>query len=130
MVNLLAYADRGDAGATDLALLVGGVVIVVVIVILAGVLVGMARHRGERRREIIRKLAVIWAILSAGSLIYFGVVRTRWSQEYTTDIESGYFDPRDTTGKPAAPWVIWGGLAIVYIALAGWTLSGRRDSGK
>jgi hypothetical protein len=123
----LAYAESADpSSVTNLAKLLGGLAIIAAAALLAAVLIGLSRSRAHSQADGIMVLAILWAAITAGSLMYAGMAHLSWSAEYNTRIESGYYDPRDTSDKPKMPWAIWSGLGVGYVALLGWALSSKR----
>ena len=100
-----------------------GLVILAACALLAAIVIGVARSRGHRQADSIMVAAVFWAVIAAGSAMYTAASRYNWSREYTTRIESGYYDPRDTSDKPKLPWLAWSGLGAAYIAMLGWSVS-------
>jgi hypothetical protein len=71
--------------------------------------------------------ALFWGIITAGSAMYTAASRYNWSKEYTVRIDSGYYDPRDTSDKPKIPWVLWSALGIAYAGMVGWALSAKGE---
>jgi hypothetical protein len=128
MYGTLAYADSGDAGSTNLLMIVGGVLILAVIVVLALVLIITAKAKEHRRADAITTAAFFWAILTAATLLYAGQAQMRWSKEYNLQLETGYLDPQNQSGHPALPWKMWIGLGVAYGAMLAWALSQKRDS--
>jgi hypothetical protein len=123
MQQFLAYAESSDPGSTNLVKILGGAAILGVMALLVAIVTAIARSREHRQAENILVLALFWAVITAGSLIYTASAELDWSKEYTTRIESGYFDPRDTTDKPRIPWLLWSGLGVAYAGLLIWSLS-------
>jgi hypothetical protein len=82
--------------------------------------------RGRHRQvEAITTTILFWGLAAAGSLIWAANAEFKWNQEYTLRIESGYADPRDLSGAPQLPWMLWGILAGVYVGLILWSASRR-----
>jgi hypothetical protein len=119
----LAYADSGDSGASNLVKVFGGLVILAVVAVLAAISIGVSRARRHPQAEAIVVITLLWGLITAGSLMYAGESQYEWSKEYTTRIESGYYDPRDTSDKPQLPWALWCGLGFAYAAMLAWSLS-------
>jgi uncharacterized membrane protein len=128
MYAFLAYADSSDPSSTNLLMILGGVAILAVVVVLAFVLVTIAKAREHRRADAIMTAAFFWAILTAATLLYAGQAQMRWSKEYNLQLETGYLDPSNQSGRPVLPWKIWTGLGIAYGAMLACSLSQKRDS--
>jgi hypothetical protein len=94
----------------------------------AGVLIYIARRRRHPRTDLIGAAAFFWGLMTAGSLLYAEQSQMNWSKEYTVRLESGYFDPTDTTDAPKLPWKTWTGLGIAYGAMLIWSLSQKRTA--
>jgi len=127
MYRILAYAQSPDSGALNLAKVLGGIAILAVAALLAAVLIAISRSRGHRQAESIMVAAIFWAAIFAGSAMYYAAAQLNWSKEYTTRIESGYYDPRDTSDKPSLPWALGGGLGVAYATLFAWSMSAKRE---
>jgi hypothetical protein len=125
MDGLLAYAESSDPGSANLVKVLAGMAILAACALLAAVVIGVARSRDHRQAEAIMVTAIFWAMLTAGLALYSASAQYNWSKEYTTRIESGYYDPRDTSDKPKLPWIPGSGLAVAYAGLLGWSLFGR-----
>jgi hypothetical protein len=52
----------------------------------------------------------------------------KWSNEQMIRIQSGYYDPTDTSDAPTLPWQTWAVLAIAYGGLVIWPFSQKRDA--
>jgi hypothetical protein len=123
MHNLLAYAETADSGMLNLTKALGGLGIVAGVALLSAIVIGISRSRGHRQADGIMAATIFWAMITAGSIIYGAAAQTNWSKEYTARIESGYYDPRDTSDKPKMPWVQWSGLGVAYAGLLAWSIS-------
>ncbi len=120
----LAYAESADpSNAMNLVKVLGGLLIIGATALLVAILIGIARSRAHRQADAILVVALFWALITAGSVMYAGMAHLNWSKEYTERIESGYYDPRDTSDKPKMPWALWSGLGVGYAALLAWSLS-------
>jgi hypothetical protein len=128
MYSLLASADSGDPNASNLPIVLGGLLVLAVIALLAFVLIFLSRTRGHRHAELITTATVFWALITAGSLLYAGERQMDWSKQYTLRLETGYLDPQDTSDAPRLPWGIWSGLGIAYGAMLIWSLSRKEDN--
>ena len=119
----LAYAQVRDSSDMSLIMILAAAVILAATAAAAYVLIHIARRRRHPRTDLLGAAAFFWALLTAGSLLYAEQSQMNWSKEYTVRLESGYFDPTDTTDAPKLPWKIWTGLGIAYGALLMWALS-------
>jgi hypothetical protein len=84
----------------------------------------VAKARRHRQGETILALAIVWAVLAAGSVGYVVNARINWAKEYTLRVKTGYFDPQDVADAPQWPWVKWGLLAGGYEGLLAWSCAG------
>jgi hypothetical protein len=130
MCSPLASADSGDPNASNLPIILGGLLILAVIALMAFVLIFLSRTRGHRHAELITVATIFWALAAAGSLLYAGESQMDWSKQYTLRLETGYLDPQDTSDKPSLPWGIWSGLGVAYGAMLVWSLSQKRAEPK
>jgi hypothetical protein len=112
----------------NLAIILGGAFIIATTAVLASVLIFTSRARRHRQVELITAAAILWALITAVSLIYAQESQMNWSKEYTMRIESGYLDPHDTSDAPKLPWTLWTGLAIAYAAMLAWSLSQKHPA--
>jgi hypothetical protein len=126
MAALLASAEHTDLTGPQWSMILIGLLVLAVVAALALVPIGAARRRRPGRAEAIVVGALFWALLSAGSIIKFVLAKVEWSQEYVLLIKTGYYDPADTSGAPAWPWGLWGGLALAFAVLLACSLSRRR----
>ena len=109
----------------ELVLISAGVVLV--IGLLAFAPIQIARARRHRNIEAISALLALWGLLSAGSISYFIMKQMDWCTTYTQRIETGYYDPQDTSDKPTAPVGLWCGLSVSYAAIFFWSTRRARD---
>ena len=130
MHGLLAYAESTDPGSTNLVKVLVGMVILAACALLAALVTAIARSRDHRQADAIMVAAMFWAIITAGLAMYAASAQYNWSREYTTRIESGYYDPRDTSDKPKLPWISGSCLTIAYAGLLGWASLGKPFSGE
>ena len=122
MAQLLGYAQTADSGSINLAKVLAGLFILAACALFVAVVVGLARSRRHRQADGIMVAAVFWGVIMAGSAMYTASSQYNWSKEYTTRVQSGYYDPRDTSDKPSLPWALWSGLGVGYAALVVWSL--------
>jgi hypothetical protein len=85
--------------------------------------------RGHRHREAIVAMVILWGLLAAGSGSYSVMQQMDWSSTYTQRLETGYYDPADTSDKPSLPIVMWCGLGVGYVCLVIWAGMGRTNAG-
>jgi hypothetical protein len=52
----------------------------------------------------------------------------KWSNEQMIRIQSGYYDPADTSDAPTLPWRTWAVLTIAYGGLVIWPFSQKREA--
>ena len=126
MLPILAYADNTDNSQANLAMMLLCAAEVAVIGVMVFTLLVLAHSRRHRRAEMIATLAILWGLMSIGSLAYTTVARFKWSQEYNVRLMSGYLDPNDlaqVSDQPQIPWITWSSLAAGYIVLVVWALS-------
>ena len=121
MAQLLGYAQTADSGSINLAKVLAGLFILAACALFVAVVVGLARSRGHRQAEGIMVAAVFWGAIMAGSAMYTASSQYNWSKEYTTRVQSGYYDPRDTSDKPNLPWALWPAMGVGYAALVAWS---------
>lgn len=121
----LAYAEVRDSNDMSLMMVLGAALILGATAAAAFILIHIARRRRHRRTDLLGAAVFFWGLLTAGSLLYAQQSQMSWSKEYTVRLESGYFDPHDTTDAPKLPWAIWTGLGVAYGAMLFWSLSGK-----
>jgi hypothetical protein len=125
----LAYAELPESSNVGLVLILAFAGIVGAAVVLAAIPVLINRRRRRRGRgDALLAIAILWAVLAAGSGICAVVQHENWSREWTMRIESGYYDPRDTDrDAPRLPWAAWAALACGFGALLAWSSVAGRD---
>jgi hypothetical protein len=128
MISPLAYAQPTDQSGTGVVVIMMAATAIAVAAAVAFVPVAIAWRRRHRRADLILAVAIVWAALAAGSVIVTVSKQMDWSKERTLRIESGYYDPNDTTAAPPWPWTTWGALGGVYAAWAVWSCSGQGHS--
>jgi hypothetical protein len=128
MFSLLAYAEGADTSDRNLVMMFGGLLILAGVGAAGFVVVYLAKRR-RGSVEVVLAGVFFWGLITAGSLLYFMHARMQWTKEYGEMIESGYFDPRDMSGRPEVPWGLWGGLAVAYGGMVGWAVRGKRVGG-
>lgn len=129
MIGALAYAEVQDtSGNSSITLILLCLLIIAAAAGAAVAPIALARQRRHRQRDVIVVAAIFWAMLAAGSICYFTMAQMKWKQEYLVRIESGYGDPQDRSGAPAAPVGLWAALAVVYVGIILWAISQRNIS--
>jgi hypothetical protein len=126
MLPILAYADNTDNSQSNLAMMLLCAAEVVVTGVMVFVVLVLANSRRHRRAEVIVTLAILWGLITIGSLAYTTVSKFKWTQEYNIRLMSGYLDPNDpsqVSDQPQIPWVTWSCLAAGYILLIVWAMS-------
>lgn len=113
----LASADAPASPNWTLVLVLTYIGIIAATALLAFVIFRLAKGRGHRQIELLAGGAVVWGMLAAGLFLYASTRQLNWSNEQTTLIESGYYDPQDTTAAPAWPWIATSVIAAAYAAL-------------
>jgi hypothetical protein len=121
---VLSYADSTDATASNLLLVVISAGLILVAGGMALVPAAIARKRRHRQAEAVLGMAVLWALLAAGLVIYSSMAEMQWAKEQTLRIESGYADAGDNSGAPVFPWPLAGALAVAYAGLVFWARNG------
>lgn len=119
----LARADLPTSSDWKLVLVLMYLGIIAVTGVLVFVPIRLAKGRRRRPAELLAAAAVLWGVVSAGVFLYACTRQLNWSNEQTTLIESGYYDPQDTSAAPAWPWVATGVIAAGYAALIIWALA-------
>ena len=123
----LAYATSSDNTEANTALILVNLAVIVAAGLLAAVRVGLARARRHRNANVVSGLALLWALVMAGSVASAVSADLAWSRELNSRIMSGYVDPRDKTDAPRDPWPLWGIMVVGYVSLTLW--SSRVHSG-
>ncbi|MDB5357030.1 MAG: hypothetical protein JWN24_3483 [Phycisphaerales bacterium] len=125
---LLARAEGPDLSDSSLVLVLTCAGLVLGSAVLSLLPVFIARGRGHRQLETITAVAVLWGLLTAGTLVHASIVQMQWSKEQLLRIQSGYLDPQDTSDAPAKPWRTWTALAAAYCALIAWAFAARSSA--
>jgi ABC-type transport system involved in multi-copper enzyme maturation permease subunit len=126
MTAVLAYADNSDSTLSNLQTVVYAVFIVLATVVVALIPIFISRARRHRKSESILVAVFFWACITAGSAIYTQQSQMNWSRKYLTRVESGYYDPNNTTDAPKLPWLLWSSLAAAYAGILSWSVFGKR----
>lgn len=127
-LTVLANADATDPTISNLTtvLICAGIALGVLIVATAPIMIAWSRR--HRHSEGITAVAVLWGLIAAVSVSVPIFDQMKYSHEHLMAIESGYFDPNDTSDAPVLPVPLWAALGVVYMALLAWPLviSGQR----
>ncbi len=130
MICHLAYADASDPSQSNLLLVLLGIGVILVTCVLAFVPVGMAWSRRHRRSDVVVAAAVLWGLVTVGSIVSTMAAQMQWSREHVLRMKTGYFDPDDRTGAPMRPWVLWAGLGTAYGGLLVGSVAGPKTRSK
>jgi hypothetical protein len=129
MPYILASAQNIDASVSTLTLVLISMGIVLAAAIAAIVPLVIAASRGHRRPESLVAVTILWACLTAASLIYMTMTQMKWASERDLRIKTGYYDPQQATSDaPPLPAGQWTALGIGYTALVGWAFARRARS--
>src|SRR3954454_15511918 len=79
--------------------------------LLAFIPIAIAGLRRHPHGHTILALALLWGLLTAGSVGYTINSNIRAAKEYDLRIKTGFYDPRDQTDATQSPWIFWGVLA-------------------
>ena len=119
----LARADLPTSSDWKLVLVLMYAGILAVTGVLVFIPIRLAKGRRRRPPELLTAAAVLWAVVCAGAFLYASTQQLNWSHEQTTLIESGYYDPQDTSAAPKWPWIGTAIIAGAYAALIAWSLA-------
>jgi hypothetical protein len=125
---LLAYAESPNNPNALLLLILESIGLIAAVVIAALLPLMVSRSRKHRGVDIILGGCVFWGLVAAGDGLYFLLARYHSAREYETLVNSGYFDPANTTGAPAPEWIVWSLLAGAYVGLLIYAGMGRTAS--
>jgi hypothetical protein len=120
MAFLLANAEAPDTSDSGLLLVLLSAGLILGTAVLAFVPVVIARLRFHRRSETLMAVAILWGLLTAGTLVHATIVQMQWSKEQLLRLQTGYMNPQDTADAPAKPWGMWTVLATAYGVLIVW----------
>lgn len=120
LFSLLANADATDPTVTNLTtvLICAGIAVAVLIMAAAPILVAWSRR--HRHAEGLTAVAVLWGLIAAVSVSVSVFDQMKYSREHLMAIESGYYDPNDTSDVPTLPLITWTFLGMAYVVLLGW----------
>lgn len=120
LLTLLANADASDPTVTNLTtvLICAGIAVAVLIVAAAPILVTWSRR--HRHAEGLTAVAILWGLIAAVSVSVSVFDQMKYKREHLMNIESGYYDPNDTSDAPTLPLITWTLLGMAYVVLLGW----------
>ena len=124
----LARADSTDSTVSNLTtvLACAGIAVGVLVVAIVPVMVGWSRR--HRHAEALAAVALLWGLIAAVSTCVATLDQMKYSRQHLADIESGYWDPNDTSDAPKLPLAMWGAFAVAYVAMVAWPFLGGRRS--
>ena len=124
LVMPLARADSADSTVSNLntVLICGGIALGVLIVAIVPVMLAWSRR--HRHSNGLAAVAVLWGLIALVSFSTTAMDEMKYSREHLMSIESGYYDPNDTSDAPALPMALWALLAVAYAALMAWPFLG------
>lgn len=126
-MDVIGSANAGSPFADNLSFPLVATVAVGVAALLAFVLIRTARVRRHPQAGPIIAIGLLWAFLSAGSVVWYVIEQTKWASEESLRLGTGYIDPgvpgADAPGAPAALWFF---LGLAYAGLVVWAVSHRR----
>jgi hypothetical protein len=120
LLTLLANAESNDSTVSNLSTVLICAAIAVGVLILAAVPIMIAWSRRHRHADGLTAVAVLWGLIAAVSVSVSIFDQMKYSREHLMALESGYFDPNDTSDAPVLPLPTWSVLGVVYVALLGW----------
>lgn len=124
----LARAESADSTLSNLTtvLACGGIGVGVLVVAIVPVMIGWSRR--HRHAEALAAVAILWGLIATISLCKTTLDQMNYSRQHLADIESGYWDPNDTSDARPLPLATWTALGVGYLALLAWPfLSARRS---
>jgi flagellar basal body-associated protein FliL len=126
MLFLLATAEAADTSNSGILIVLLSVGVTILAAGFALVPMLLARAGRHPQAEVIAAVAILWALLAAGSVVTTSMAQMKWDKERLMRIESGYYDPQDNTDAPAKPWGAWAGLGAGYAVLLVWSVAMKR----
>lgn len=124
----LARADSVDSTVSNLTtvLTCGGIAIGVLVVAIVPVMIGWSRR--HRHAQALAALAILWGLIATISICIAAIDQMNYSRQHLVDVESGYWDPNDTSDVPVLPIRTWAVLGACYLVLLGWPFVGRKTT--
>ncbi len=121
-LSTLAYAQPADSGNSNLiiVLIAAGAVLVVSVLAILPIRLGWSRR--HKHADAILAMTVLWALLTAGTVVATSMTQFKWSSERLLRVQSGYYDPLDNSDAPKWPVRTSAALIIAYAALISWSL--------
>jgi hypothetical protein len=124
---MFASANPANPFATNLAFPLVALSLFAVIAVFAFLPLRAARIRRHPKVSLVTALALLWALLTAGSVALYAVTQTRWQSEQSLRLSSGYLDPAaPQPDAPAAPVPLWVLLALAYPPLLTYAYAHQR----
>lgn len=117
MLLPLANADAPDTSGSSLQLIVICLLTFALCAAAAFVPVVIAWKNKNRHADKILAAAVVWGILTAGSVAFVTNQQMSWAREKYVRITSGFYDPREETDAPTTPFATWTLLGAAYLVL-------------
>ena len=114
----LANAESWDWTQADFVLILLCAVGIAVVFALAGLIIIVAKRRWHRDAGPLTAVTMFWGLITIASIAYVTVRQLMWAKENFLELLSGYGNPDQSA--PGLPWLAWGFLSLVYVALAGW----------
>ena len=124
----LARADSADSTVSNLTtvLACAGIAIGVLVVAIVPVMIGWSRR--HRHAEALAAVAALWGLIAAINICKATLDQMNYSRQHLADVESGYWDPNDTSDAPPLPVATWSTLGVGYLAMVTWSFLGGRPS--
>jgi lysylphosphatidylglycerol synthetase-like protein (DUF2156 family) len=123
--TLLARAESVDPTLGSLVTVLTCAGIVLGVAVAASIPVMIAWSRRHQRADWVITVAILWGVLTVVSVASFVLKEMQYSHAHMLDVESGYYDPNDTSDAPALPLSTWAALGIGYVALLAWPMLRR-----
>jgi hypothetical protein len=113
MLLFLAKANLEDTTG-NLPVVMIGCGAFLVCAILAFIPVRIARNRSHRYAEALTAAAVLWAFVTAGSIVFVAYKEFEFAAEQNWMMASGFLDIAVRSARPVWPWPAWGILIVIY----------------
>jgi hypothetical protein len=123
---MLAYAESTDATNSNMMIVLISAGVVIAVSVLAIIPIRLAWSRRHKQSDAIFAMTVLWALLTAGTVVAMSMTQFKWSNERLLRIQSGYYDPLDNSDAPKWPVRSGAALAVAYATLIIWPLAQRR----
>jgi hypothetical protein len=116
MLHALAKANLNDTSDT-LPLLLIACAILAACALLAFIPIRIARNRRHRFADPLTAAFIVWAIVTAASIILAVNQHFEFAAEQRRMMTSGFLDIAVRTPPPTWPWPLWLALAVLYALL-------------